>query len=83
MGLILSEKAEKQFIALPDFLQKKFRKQATFLLEDFRHPSLNTKKYNDGGLDNFWQARIDKGWRFYFTIQNPDYIVITIINHPK
>jgi len=81
MKVRLTEEAGRQFNKLPDNLQKKARKQFSYLLKDFRHPSLNVKKYQ--GYENLWQGRIDKGYRFYFHIIEPDYIIISIINHPK
>lgn len=81
MEIRLTEGAAKQFKKLPHDLQKKTRKQFAYLLQDPRHPSLDVKMYQ--GIDDLWQAGIDKGYRFYFHIINPDYIIISIINHPK
>jgi mRNA-degrading endonuclease RelE of RelBE toxin-antitoxin system len=81
MQIRYTDNAEKQLLALPVHLQKKARKQFIFLLADIRHPSLNIKKYE--GFGDLWQGRIDKGYRFYFHIVAPDYIIISIINHPK
>lgn len=81
MKIRLTSKAIGQYKALSAPLRKKAEKQFMFLLQDFRHPSLNAKKYQ--GSSDIWQGRIDKGWRFYFHIIEPDYIIISIINHPK
>jgi mRNA-degrading endonuclease RelE of RelBE toxin-antitoxin system len=81
MKISLTRPAKKQLQALPSHLQKKARKQFNFLLVDIKHPSLDIKKYQ--GFDDLWQGRIDKGYRFYFHIVEPDYIIISIINHPK
>jgi len=81
MQIRLTNKAVKQYRKLSPVLQKKADKQFDYLVEDFRHPSVNAKKYQ--GLDEVWQGRIDKSWRFYFHIIEPDYIIISIINHPK
>lgn len=81
MKIRLTDKAVKQYQKLPVNLQKKARKQFAYLLQDVQHPSLNVKKYQ--GLENVWQGRIDKSYRFYFHIINPNYIIISIINHPK
>ncbi len=81
MKVSLTDKATKQYLALPLVLQKKADKQFTFLITDIRHPSLDIKKHQ--GQENLWQGRIDKGYRFYFHIIDPNYIVISIINHPK
>ena len=81
MVIKLTATAAKQFKKLPLDLQKKARRQFAYLLEDLRHPSLYVKK--DQGIEDVWQGRIDKGYRFYFHIINPHYVIISIINHPK
>lgn len=81
MEVKLTDKAVKQYQALPKVLQHKVDKQFKFITEDIRHPSLDIKKYQ--GTDDLWQGRIDKGYRFYFYIIAPNYIVISIINHQK
>lgn len=81
MQIRLTEQAGRQFHKLPHNLQKKARKQFAHLIEDFRHPSLHAKKYQ--GNENLWQGRIDKSYRFYFHSIEPNYIIISVINHPK
>lgn len=81
MQIKFTESAQKQLVALAKPLQKKARKQFAYLLSDIRHPSLDIKKYK--GTDDLWQGRIDKGYRFYFYMIAPNYIVISIINHEK
>ena len=77
----MAGRAAKQYKRLPTTLKKKADKQFGYLIKDFRHPSVNAKKY--GGANNVWQGRIDKSWRFYFHIVEPHYIIVSIINHPK
>ncbi len=81
MEYILAKTAEKQYWKLPKRIQDLFDKQIGFLLEDFRHPSLNSKKYEE--KINLWQARVDKSYRFYFIIQNDTYVIMSIRKHPK
>jgi mRNA-degrading endonuclease RelE of RelBE toxin-antitoxin system len=81
MKIKLSGLAKKQFKNLPEEVRKKARKQFGYLLEDLCHPSLHAKKYNEG--TGLWQGRIDKSWRFYFYIIEPDYIILSVIIHPK
>lgn len=81
MLIRLTDGAIKQYRSLPKQLQKKADKQFSYLIEDFRHPSLKVKKYQ--GFDNLWQGRIDKSYRFYFHVLEPHYIIISIINHSK
>jgi len=81
MSIRLTHKAIKQYQKLPKSIQQKADKQFEFLQLDIRHPSLHAKKYRE--TISLWQARVDKSYRFYFHIIEPDYIIISIINHPK
>ncbi len=81
MRIKFTEGAIKQYRLLPYSLKKKADKQFGYLLEDFRHPSLKVKKYQS--FENLWQGRIDRGYRFYFHVVEPHYIIISIIKHPK
>lgn len=65
----------------PLSVRKAFLKQIKFLAANLHHPSLHAKKYDQGR--DLWQARVTKGWRFYFVIQNDTYIVLDVIPHPK
>ena len=66
---------------LPLPMRKAFYKQAGYLLENLQHPSLRAKKFSES--ENLWQARVNKGWRFYFKIEGDTYIIVRIIPHPK
>jgi mRNA-degrading endonuclease RelE of RelBE toxin-antitoxin system len=68
-------------LSAPPDVQRAFKKQLRFLLENIRHPSLRAKKYNEA--DDIWQARVTGAWRFYFTIANDAYIIIDVTSHPK
>ena len=81
MRIRLTNDATKQYHKLPKHIKKKANKQFDYLVENFRHPSLNVKLYT--GTENLWQARIDKSYRFYFYIVDPHYIVVALIQHPK
>lgn len=71
----------KLYVAAPVAVQKAFDKQRGFLQYDLRHPSLHAKKYDESR--NIWQARVTKGWRFYFTIDGDTYSLHEIKLHPK
>jgi mRNA-degrading endonuclease RelE of RelBE toxin-antitoxin system len=65
----------------PPAVRKAFRKQLGFLAENLHHPSLRAKKYDEArGL---WQARVTRGWRFYFKIAGDTYRLEEIKKHPK
>jgi mRNA interferase RelE/StbE len=65
----------------PADIQRAFEKQALLLLENPRHPSLRTKKYDESA--GLWQARVTRGWRFYFTIEGGTCRMLEIKAHPK
>jgi len=80
MLIRLTDGAIKQYKSLSKQLQKKADKQFSYLIEDFRHPSLKIKKYQ--GFENLWQGRIDKSYCFYFHVVEPYCIIVSIISHP-
>jgi len=57
------------------------RKQLGLLQENFRHPSIQTKKYDE--TNDIWQGRVNRDYRFYFQIVDDEYIIVRIIPHPK
>ena len=56
-------------------------RQAEYLLQDLRHPSLRAKKYDEA--TGVWQARVNRNYRFYFLIEDDTYILLDIRAHPK
>ena len=80
MRLRFTERADKDYAGLPVNIRKAFAKQLGFLLANLRHPSLQAKKYNEA--NDIWQGRVTRGWRFYFKIEDDEYIIISIIPHP-
>ncbi len=81
MNARLLPTAVKDYVEAPPNIRRAFDKQVRLLLENLRHPSLRAKKYDEGR--DIWQARVTKGWRFYFIIAGDTYVVISIIPHPK
>jgi hypothetical protein len=81
MKSLLTSQAVKSYVAAPAAVQKAFDKQVRLLVENLHHPSLRAKKYN--AAENKWQARVNRSWRFYFTIAGGSYIIQDIIAHPK
>jgi mRNA-degrading endonuclease RelE of RelBE toxin-antitoxin system len=74
-------RAEKALADAPADVRKAFFKQAKFLAQDLRHPSLHAKKYDE--RKDRGQARVNKDWRFYFNIVGDTYVIRDIIPHPK
>ncbi len=81
MKLRFTERADKDYADLPVAVRKAFAKQLRFLLVNLRHPSLHAKKYSEN-MD-VWQGRVTRGWRFYFKIEGEEYVILSIIAHPK
>ncbi len=76
-----TDRAAYQYREASPVVQRAFDRRLVFLLRDLRHPSLHAKKYDE--VRNIWQARITKGWRFYFLIDGDRYIILSISPHPK
>lgn len=80
MRLDYSPQFLKTWGGTPPKIQRRFEKQAQFLLQDLRHPSLRAKKYDEAR--DIWQARVDRAWRFYFQIRGDTYYLLNITPHP-
>lgn len=80
MNIIVSPKAEKQLFKLPRRIQKKIHRQFSFLISDYRHPSLFSRKM---GIRNIFEARIDIHYRFTFQIEGENIYVLTIGPHDE
>lgn len=76
-----SERSRKSYQAAPPAVQKAFDKQVRWLATNLHHPSLRAKKYDES--HDIWQARVNRDWRFYFTIAGDTYCIEDIIPHPK
>lgn len=76
-----TDKADKDYARLPEGIRKAFAKQLRFLLDNRNHPSIHAKKYSET-LD-VWQGRVTRDWRFYFKIEGDEYVILSIIPHPK
>jgi mRNA interferase RelE/StbE len=77
----LTPLALQDYVAAPLAVQKAFDKQTKFLVHNLKHPSLHAKKYDES--KDIWQARVNRDWRFYFSIDGDTYIIRDIIPHPK
>ena len=80
MRVIHTDHFGKSLAGLPIMIQKKFKKQVGYLISNLRHPSLRAKKFDE--TKGIWQARVDKYFRFYFTIENDVYKLLDITDHP-
>ncbi|MDP3727085.1 MAG: hypothetical protein Q8R35_00410 [bacterium] len=76
-----TERSRREYAEAPREIQRAFDRRLAFLLQNLRHPSLRAKKHDEA--NNIWQARITRGWRFYFQIRGDTYIILSVIPHPK
>ncbi len=81
MKILYAPHFERSYKFLPKEIKRKFRKQVNYLLQNLRHPSLRTKKYNE--RHDIWQARVNRNYRFYFLIRGDIYILLDIKLHPE
>jgi mRNA interferase RelE/StbE len=81
MTLHFTERLRKSYDAAPGPVRKAFDKQTRLLAENLRHPSLRAKKFDE--VRGVWQARVNRDWRFYFTIEEDVYNIIGMTANPK
>ena len=81
MQALKTQRFNQQYVAAPREVQDAFDKQLGYLLQNVRHPSLRAKKYD--ASRNLWQARVTRGWCFYFTIEGDTYYLVDVTPHPK
>ena len=80
MTVKFTKAAEKDYKKLPLSIQKKADKQFLLLIENYRHPSLQTRKM--GGEDKF-EGRIDRKNRFTFLIAQEEIYILTVGPHDE
>jgi len=81
MRIVLSDRVIESLRDAPPNVRRAFEKQLRFLANNLLHSSLHAKKYDESA--DLWQARVNRGWRFYFTIVGDTYRIEDIIAHPK
>ena len=81
MNIVLSDRVIEALKDVTPAVRKAFYKQLAFLEHNLHHPSLRAKKYDES--QDLWQARVTKGWRFFFTIEDDTYIIVRVVPHPK
>jgi mRNA interferase RelE/StbE len=81
MRVLFSERFRRSYRDAPPAIQKAFDRKAELLSGNLLHPSLHAKKYDEPR--DVWQARVTRGWRFYFQIKDDSYYLVDITAHPK
>lgn len=77
----MTEPFASAYLKVPQPIQKAFGKQLGLLLSNLSHPSLNAKIYDS--QRRLWQARVDRSYRFYFTVEDNTIVLHGIGPHPK
>ena len=78
MKVTITPEAKKRLLKLPLNIQKKAEKQFSFLISDYRHPSLQTQKM---GIGDIFEGRVDIHYRFTFQIAGEEIYILTIGPH--
>ena len=81
MKIVISDRVIESLKDAPLSVRRAFAKQLGFLVGNIQHPSLHAKKYDE--KHDRWQARVNRDWRFYFTITDDTYRIEKVIPHPK
>ena len=84
MKFYSTERFADEYEKLPKRLQERADKALSFLLLNFRHPSLRTRKMegqHDSIGRDIWEARVNQKYRFTFTIDADAYILYRIGPH--
>ncbi len=76
MQLRFHPRIAEQLADAPSLVRTAFDKQVRLLAENLRHPSLRAKKYDEA--NDIWQARVTRGWRFYFQIDGDVYTILSV-----
>ncbi len=79
MEVRLTKSFGRDYRQLPKRLQILVDKKLFLLLENSRHPSLGVKKM--AGFDYIWEAKLTKGYRFTFQIENQTYLIRRVGPH--
>ncbi len=79
--VVYTNRFKKSFASASPRVQKDFAKQIGFLRDSLRHPSVHAKKYDESS--GVWQGRVNREWRFYFTLEGETITLVDIIAHPK
>ncbi len=72
-------KFKKQYDRLPLNIRLKTKRILNYLKEDLRHPSVHAKKKQ--GKGDIWEGRVDRFYRFTFTITGEIIILRTVGPH--
>ena len=78
MTVKFTKAAEKDYKKLPLGIQKKADKQFLVLTDNYRHPSLRTRKMGGQGV---FEGRVDIHYRFSFQVIGEEIYILIIGPH--
>ena len=81
MRVFYTKRFLEHYAKAPLTIQRTTDRRIALLVQNLRHPSLHAKKYDEA--QDIWQARVNGGWRFYFTIEGNVYRLLSLLQHPK
>lgn len=81
MRAFYTQRFLEHYAKAPPTIQRAVDRRIALLVQNLRHPSLRAKKYDE--VSDIWQARVNAGWRVYFTIEGDTYRFLTLLPHPK
>lgn len=81
MKIAKTKRFAKRYQKLPKTIQKKADKQILLLSQNIRHPSLRAKKLE--GYADVWEGRVDRSYRFIFTIEKDTIILMRVGPHDE
>lgn len=81
MRIFITPKFKKAYDKLPADKVKKTKKAISLLKRDVFYPSLRAKKMS--GIENTWEARVDRSYRLTFQKEEDVIILQTIGPHDE
>lgn len=81
MNVVFAENLKKHFKRLPKHIKRKANRQFIILSRNLRHPSIRAKKVK--GFSDVWEGRIDRFYRFVFTIEKDTITIIRVGPHDE
>lgn len=79
MNIFITPKFKKAYDKLPENIRKKAKKSINLLKTDISYPSLKVKKMKS--MENTWEARVDRSYRFTFEKVEDRLILKTVGPH--
>jgi mRNA-degrading endonuclease RelE of RelBE toxin-antitoxin system len=79
MRLEPTERFTRDYLRLPQQLQRRTDRVLGLLLGNPRHPSLQVKKMQ--GYENRWETRVSLHYRLIFTIAPDAYVLFRVGTH--